>query len=57
MLVHIKETYAEVSKAGARIAAELLRKKPNCVLGFATGGTPLGMYKELIRMHKDYENK
>ncbi len=35
------------------MVAELVRKKPNCVLGFATGGTPLGMYKELIRMHKE----
>ncbi|MDZ7291956.1 MAG: glucosamine-6-phosphate deaminase [candidate division KSB1 bacterium] len=53
MLVHIKENYEEMSKAGARIVAELVRKKPNCVLGFATGSTPLGMYKELIRMHKN----
>jgi glucosamine-6-phosphate deaminase len=53
MLVHIKENYDDMSKEGARIVADLVRKKPNCVLGFATGGTPLGMYKELIRMHKN----
>ncbi len=53
MLVYIKETYGDVGKEGARIVAELVRKKPNCVLGFATGSTPLGMYKELIRMHKE----
>jgi glucosamine-6-phosphate deaminase len=52
MLVYIKENFEEMSKEGARMVAELVRKKPNCVLGFATGGTPLGMYKELIRMHK-----
>lgn len=53
MLVYIKENFNEMSKAGARIVADLVRKKPNCVLGFATGGTPLGMYKELIRQHKN----
>jgi glucosamine-6-phosphate deaminase len=51
MLVYIKENFDEMSKEGARIVAELVRKKPNCVLGFATGSTPLGLYKELIRMH------
>src|SRR3972149_1252618 len=53
MLVHIKETYDEVSQEGACIVAKLVRKKPNCVLGFATGSTPLGMYKQLIRMYKE----
>lgn len=52
MLVYIKENFSEMSKEGARIVAELVRKKPNCVLGFATGSTPLGLYKELIRMHQ-----
>ncbi len=52
MLVYIKENYDEMSHEGARIVAELVRKKPNGVLGFATGGTPLGLYNELIRMHQ-----
>ncbi len=51
MLVIIKENYDEMSKEGARRVASLIRRKPDCVLGFATGSTPLGMYKELIRMH------
>ena len=33
--------------------AELVRRKPNCVLGLATGSTPLGVYQELIRMHRE----
>lgn len=52
MLVYIKKDYEEMSKVGAQIVAALLRKKPNCVLGFATGSTPLGLYRELIRMHQ-----
>src|SRR4029078_11769993 len=27
--------------------------KPKCVLGLATGSTPLGLYRELIRLHRD----
>lgn len=53
MLVIIKENYDEMSKEAAKIIAERLRKKPNLVIGFATGNSPLGLYKELIRMYKD----
>ncbi len=49
----IRENYEEMSKAAGSIIAELVRKKPDCVLGFATGGTPVGTYRELARMHKD----
>jgi glucosamine-6-phosphate deaminase len=53
MLVVVVENYKELSKNGAKQVADLVRKKPDCVLGFATGSTPLGMYEELIRMHKE----
>lgn len=43
----------EMSRTAAQIFAERIRKKPNIVLGLATGGTPVKMYKELIRMHKE----
>lgn len=43
----------EVAKVGAEIFAAAISKKPDIVLGLATGGTPVGMYKELIRMHKE----
>ncbi|MCA9176495.1 MAG: glucosamine-6-phosphate deaminase [Planctomycetales bacterium] len=42
-----------VAERGARIVASLVRSKPNCVLGLATGSTPLGVYRELIRMHAE----
>lgn len=42
-----------MSREAAKLIAELIHKKPNCVLGFATGSTPLGIYKELIRLHKE----
>ena len=52
MLVIVKDTYEAMSKEAARLVADRLRKKPNLVLGLATGSTPLGLYKELIRMHR-----
>lgn len=53
MLVIVKENYDAMCKEAARLVADRLRKKPNMVLGLATGSTPLGLYKELIRMHRD----
>ena len=36
-----------------RIVAAEIRKKPDSVFALPTGGTPLGLYAELIRMHKE----
>ncbi|MFX0134453.1 MAG: glucosamine-6-phosphate deaminase, partial [Candidatus Hodarchaeota archaeon] len=49
----IKDNDEEMGKIAAEIIAEQIRKKPNTVLGLATGSTPINMYKELIRMHKE----
>ena len=47
------ENYEILSrKAAAIIAAEII-SKPNCVLGLATGSSPIGTYKNLIKW---YEN-
>jgi len=53
MQIIITETYDELSKAAAKVVAKTLNAKPNAVLGLATGSTPLGLYKELIRMHRE----
>jgi glucosamine-6-phosphate deaminase len=42
-----------VAVEAAKIIAHLIRTKPNAVLGLATGGTPVLLYAELVRMHKD----
>src|SRR5438105_5398516 len=52
MEVIVQRDYAQMSKVAAQIVAELLNSKPNVVLGMATGSTPLGLYQELVRMHK-----
>src|SRR6187549_1900946 len=38
---------------GAKIIASVIREKRNAVLGLATGRTPLRLYQELIRLHRD----
>lgn len=53
MEVVISETYEEMSRLAAREVARVLNSKPNAVLGLATGSTPLGVYRELVRMHKE----
>ena len=53
MEIIIKETYQEMSAAAAKAVAKVLNAKPNAVLGLATGSTPLALYKELVRMHRD----
>jgi glucosamine-6-phosphate deaminase len=42
-----------MSKEAARLVADRIRRKPNLVLGLATGSTPLGLYKELIRLYRN----
>ncbi len=53
MEVIIRSTYEEMSKVGAQIVADVLNTKPNSVIGMATGSTPLGVYAELVRMHRE----
>jgi glucosamine-6-phosphate deaminase len=53
MEVVIKPTAEQASRLAANLVAQLVRKKPNAVLGLATGSTPLPLYAELSRMHKE----
>ena len=53
MEILIRENYEEMSKTAAKIISELIRSKNDCVLGLATGSTPIDTYKEIIRMHKE----
>ncbi len=55
MRVIVCENYEEMSVKAARIVAGQINVKPNCVLGLATGSTPVGMYKKLIEMNKNGE--
>src|SRR2546426_3486015 len=52
MEVIIAKTYQEMSRAAALAVADVLNATPDAVIGMATGSTPLGLYQELVRMHK-----
>ena len=53
MNVIITENYDEMSKKAAEIIVALVKKKPNAVLGLATGSSPIGMYQNMIKDHKE----
>jgi glucosamine-6-phosphate deaminase len=52
MEIIIQPTPDDASLIAARHVARIVRQKPACVLGLATGSTPLVMYRELVRMHQ-----
>ncbi len=52
MIVHVFETKDQVAKAAAAIFAAQILKKPDSVLGLATGSTPIDTYAELVKLHK-----
>ncbi len=49
----IEEDYDAMSRRAAEIFQSVLNDKPDGVYGFATGGTPVGMYGELIKAAVD----
>lgn len=44
--------YTEMSRKAANIISAQVIMKPNCVLGLATGSSPLGIYTQLIDWYK-----
>lgn len=53
MEIIIQKSPEDASALLAKRIACLVRSKPDAVLGLATGGTPLGLYKEMIRLHRE----
>lgn len=51
MRLIITKNYEELSKVAANEIATIIKEKPNAILGLATGSSPMGMYKELIKMN------
>ena len=48
----VVNTYDELSNKAADLIAAQMIVKPNCVLGLATGSSPVGTYKRLIEDNK-----
>ena len=53
MKLIIEKDYNELSKRAADILKNEIKGNPQIVLGLATGSTPIGTYKELIKIHKE----
>ena len=51
-IIRVKD-YETMSLYAARLVAAQVRLVPDSVLGLATGSTPLGMYRELVRQHRE----
>ena len=53
MKIYVSDDYKGMSRKAANIVSAQVILNPSCVLGLATGSTPIGMYKQLI----DWYNK
>ncbi|MFV0381252.1 MAG: glucosamine-6-phosphate deaminase [Breznakia sp.] len=52
MNVIVCKSYEEASEKAYEVVKEVVVKKPNAVLGFATGSSPIGLYKNMIAGYK-----
>ncbi len=50
-IIRVKD-YADMSRKTANIISAQVILKPDCVLGLATGTTPIGAYQQLIDWYK-----
>ena len=55
MEIIIKPTVAEAQQETAKIMRRQIQRKPETVLGLATGSTPIGVYSLLVAMHEKGE--
>ena len=53
MKIYKTKNYEEMSKKAAHIIASQVILNPDCVLGLATGSTPVGTYKNLIEWYNN----
>lgn len=51
MKIYETENYEEMSRKAANILSAQVILKPDCVLGLATGSTPIGTYGKTISTH------
>ena len=52
MRIYREKDYDAMSRRAAAIIAAQVVSKPDCVLGLATGSTPVGAYRQLVQWHK-----
>lgn len=52
MRIYRAKDYADMSRKAANIVSAQVIMKPDCVLGLATGSTPIGLYKQLVEWYQ-----
>lgn len=52
MILYRAKDYYDMSRKAANIISAQVIMKPGCVLGLATGSSPIGTYKQLIEWYK-----
>lgn len=52
MKIFRTKDYADMSRKAANVISAQIIMKPDCVLGLATGSTPIGLYKYLIEWYE-----
>lgn len=52
MVICRAKNYNELSRKAANMICAQIIMKPNCVLGLATGSSPIGVYKQLVKWYK-----
>lgn len=52
MKIITTDNYYQMSRMAANLISAQVIMKPDCVLGLATGSTPIGTYKQLIRWYE-----
>ena len=57
MVIYKAKDYQDMSRKAANIISAQIIMKPNCVLGLATGSSPVGTYKQLIEWYNLDEYK
>ncbi|MCI9523548.1 MAG: glucosamine-6-phosphate deaminase [Erysipelotrichaceae bacterium] len=53
MEIFVLKDYDEVSLKAFEVMKEVVANKSDAVLGLATGSTPIGLYQNMIKDHKD----
>ena len=51
MIIYEAKDYKDMSRKAANIISAQIIMKPNCVLGLATGSTPIGTYDQLVEWY------
>lgn len=54
MEIVIQPSAEAATSVAARLLAGVIRRKPNAVLGLATGGTPMALYRKLVALSLDW---